>query len=87
MIGSTKKQIRSRKCRKKCLKKRWQIWKRCLRQCAGRELVEIEKIRCWQCGQTLLLAEYVKGEIKCPRCKKINKLEMGKTEPRAAPRE
>lgn len=35
----------------------------------------IEKIRCKQCGHTLLFAEIIKGEIKCPRCKNINKIE------------
>lgn len=35
----------------------------------------IEKIKCEECGHTLLFAEVVKGEIKCPRCKKINKIE------------
>lgn len=42
--------------------KRWQVMK-------------IEKIRCDNCGHTLLFAEVIKGEIKCPRCKKINKIE------------
>lgn len=51
------------------------------------EVVEIEKVRCVRCGQTLLLAEYVKGEIKCPRCKTINRLDMKMTEPRAVPKE
>ena len=35
----------------------------------------IEKIKCEKCGHTLLFAEVIKGEIKCPRCKKINKIE------------
>jgi phage FluMu protein Com len=56
-----------------------------LRLCA--EVVKIEKVRCARCGQTLLLAEYVKGEIKCPRCKTINRLDIKMTEPRAAPKE
>ncbi len=60
-------------------------WRRCLRLCA--EVVKIEKVRCVRCGQTLLLAEYVKGEIKCPRCKTINRLDIKMTEPRAAPKE
>lgn len=51
-------------------------------------MIQIEKVRCSKCGQTLLLAEVVKGEIKCPRCKTINKLDFKqKTEPRATPRE
>ncbi|WP_455616653.1 hypothetical protein [Eisenbergiella sp.] len=67
------------------LKRKWPNWKICLQ--AYMEVVEIEKIKCERCGQTLLLAEYVKGEIKCPRCKKINKLDVKRTEPRAAPKE
>lgn len=34
----------------------------------------IEKIKCDECGHTLLFAEVMRGEIKCPRCKKINKI-------------
>lgn len=40
------------------------------------EVIHVEKIVCNKCGQTLLKAEYVKGEIKCPRCKQINKLNL-----------
>lgn len=36
--------------------------------------IKIEKIKCKICGQTLLLATVVQGEIKCPRCKAINKI-------------
>nr|DAY91331.1 MAG TPA: DNA-directed RNA polymerase [Caudoviricetes sp.] len=36
---------------------------------------KIEKIKCKKCGKTLLLAERVKGEIKCPRCGEINKVD------------
>ncbi|MDE5978120.1 MAG: Com family DNA-binding transcriptional regulator [Turicibacter sp.] len=35
----------------------------------------MKEIRCPNCNQLLLKAEVVKGEIKCPRCKKINKLD------------
>lgn len=38
--------------------------------------MKIENIRCENCNQLLLKADLVKGEIKCPRCKKINKLEI-----------
>nr|DAV86792.1 MAG TPA: DNA-directed RNA polymerase [Caudoviricetes sp.] len=38
-------------------------------------MIKIEKIRCTRCGHTLLFANYIKGEMKCPRCKKINKIE------------
>ena len=40
-----------------------------------RKVRKIEKIKCEKCGHTLLFVEVVKGEIKCPRCKKINKIE------------
>ena len=36
----------------------------------------IEKIKCAKCGHTLLFAEVIKAEIKCPRCKKINKIDI-----------
>ena len=38
----------------------------------------MEKIRCTECGRTLLLIEYGKIEIKCPRCGKIIKIEHRK---------
>ncbi|WP_418419396.1 Com family DNA-binding transcriptional regulator [Blautia sp.] len=34
----------------------------------------MEKIKCNKCGRTLMKADVVKGEIKCPRCGAINKL-------------
>lgn len=40
-----------------------------------RRVVSIEKVKCKKCGLTLLFADVVKGEIKCPRCKAINKLD------------
>ncbi|EPY2302325.1 Com family DNA-binding transcriptional regulator [Clostridium sporogenes] len=47
-----------------------------------KEVVNIEEIRCLNCNQLLLKADYVKGEIKCTRCKKIIKLEIEqRTEP------
>ncbi len=47
----------------------------------------IVKIKCKNCGQTLLFANHADIEMKCPRCKKINKIKMEhvKTEPRATP--
>ncbi|NEZ80391.1 Com family DNA-binding transcriptional regulator [Clostridium botulinum] len=46
------------------------------------EVINIEEIRCPKCNQLLLKAEYIKGEIKCIRCKKIIKLEINRrTEP------
>lgn len=48
------------------------------------EVINIEEIRCTRCNWLLLKADYVKGEIKCPRCKELNKLEgEQRTEPRA----
>ncbi|MGL5718021.1 MAG: Com family DNA-binding transcriptional regulator [Paraclostridium sp.] len=38
----------------------------------------MKDIRCPLCNQLLLKAEYVKGEIKCLRCKNIIKLENSK---------
>lgn len=40
--------------------------------------MKIRNIRCINCNQLLLKADKVKGEIKCPRCKKINKLDYNK---------
>lgn len=38
-------------------------------------VILIVKIKCMKCGHTLLFAEYIKGEIKCSRCKAVNKVE------------
>ncbi|MFR8559633.1 MAG: zinc finger domain-containing protein [Acutalibacteraceae bacterium] len=46
---------------------------RCLWQWQVRN---IDKIKCENCGQTLMYADYAKAEIKCPRCKTINKIQM-----------
>ncbi|MGH4125594.1 MAG: Com family DNA-binding transcriptional regulator [Clostridium sp.] len=46
-------------------------------------MIKIVEIRCKHCNQMLLKADYVKGELKCPRCKKINDINIPKTEPRA----
>lgn len=35
----------------------------------------MKKLKC-DCGQTLLFYEYAKLEVKCPRCKRIIKLEV-----------
>ncbi|AUN03404.1 hypothetical protein RSJ19_10920 [Clostridium botulinum] len=51
-------------------------------RCFFNEVINIEEIRCSDCNQLLLKADYVKGEIKCTRCKKIIKLEIKqRTEP------
>ncbi|WP_115641055.1 Com family DNA-binding transcriptional regulator [Clostridium putrefaciens] len=45
-------------------------------------MINIEEIRCPKCNHLLLKADYIKGEIKCNRCKKIIKLEIKqRTEP------
>lgn len=55
------------------------------------EVRKIEKVKCEKCNQTLLLNDTAEGkiEVKCPRCKTLNKiiLERKKTEPRATPLE
>ena len=44
------------------------------------EMAKLEAIFASMCGKTLLLAEYVMGEIKCPRCGKINQLNITQRE-------
>lgn len=34
----------------------------------------MKKIKCTNCNKTLMLAEIIKGEIKCPRCGVVNKV-------------
>ena len=36
----------------------------------------MKKLKCEKCGKTLLLIEYGKLEIKCPRCGHITKIEI-----------
>ena len=48
-----------------------------------KKVIKIEEVRCRYCNQLLLKAYYIKGELKCPRCKKINKINIVKTELRA----
>ena len=36
----------------------------------------MKKLKCEKCGKTLLLIEYGKLEIKCPRCGHIEKIEI-----------
>ncbi|MBU3107136.1 Com family DNA-binding transcriptional regulator [Clostridium gasigenes] len=43
-------------------------------------MIKIKDVRCPKCNQLLLKADYIKGEIKCPRCKEIIKVEKPKTE-------
>ncbi|MEG0133559.1 MAG: Com family DNA-binding transcriptional regulator [Clostridium sp.] len=46
-------------------------------------MINIKDIRCPNCNQLLLKADYIKGEIKCPRCRDIVKIDNPKTEFRA----
>ncbi|MCB2347308.1 Com family DNA-binding transcriptional regulator [Clostridium estertheticum] len=41
-------------------------------------MVVIKDIRCPICNQLLLRADYIKGEIKCIRCKNTINLEVTK---------
>ncbi|WP_243123181.1 MULTISPECIES: Com family DNA-binding transcriptional regulator [Clostridium] len=43
-----------------------------------KKVIYIKEIRCKNCNQLLLKADEIRGEIKCPRCKQINKLEIVK---------
>lgn len=36
----------------------------------------MKKVKCIRCGRALLLLDFGKLEIKCPRCKRINKIEI-----------
>ena len=36
----------------------------------------MKKLKCETCGKTLLLIEYGKLEIKCPRCGRVTKVEI-----------
>lgn len=48
----------------------------------GRKAVLIiEKIKCPNCGKTLMFANSADVEIKCPRCKEIINIKYPKTEP------
>lgn len=37
---------------------------------------DYRKLKCERCGKTLLLIEYGKIEIKCPRCGHISSVEI-----------
>ena len=75
MRGETVKQKR---WLRRLLSSKWPRWNRRWLRCAG--VVDIEKIKCEKCGRTLLLAELLKGEIKCPRCGTINRIEYPQRE-------
>lgn len=36
----------------------------------------MKKLKCEKCGNTLMLIEYGKLEIKCPRCGRISKVHI-----------
>lgn len=40
--------------------------------------VHMKKIRCTDCGRTLLLIDYGRIEIKCPRCGHVMEIEKEK---------
>ena len=44
---------------------------------------KMEKIKCPQCGLTLIFANKIEGEIKCNRCKQIVRLQKEKSEEHA----
>ena len=41
---------------------------------------KMEKIKCPQCGQTLIFINYIDGEIKCTRCKNKIRIQKEKSE-------
>ncbi|WP_148550657.1 Com family DNA-binding transcriptional regulator [Paraclostridium bifermentans] len=41
-------------------------------------MINIKDLRCPECNQLLIKVDYVVGEIKCQRCKKIIKLDITK---------
>ena len=43
----------------------------------------MEKIKCPQCGQTLIFIKHIDGEIKCTRCKNIIRIQKEKSEEHA----
>lgn len=43
----------------------------------------MEKIKCPQCGLTLIFAENIEAEIKCNRCKQIVRIQKEKSEEHA----
>lgn len=43
----------------------------------------MERIKCPQCGLTLIFASYIDAEIKCNRCKQIVGMQKEKSEEHA----
>ena len=43
----------------------------------------MEKIKCPQCGLTLIFVNYIDAEIKCNRCKQIIRIQKEKSEEHA----
>lgn len=46
-------------------------------------MTNMEKIKCPQCGQTLIFAIHIDGEIKCARCKNRIRIQKEKSEEHA----
>lgn len=44
---------------------------------------DMEKIKCPQCGQTLIFINHIEGEIKCIRCKNKIQIQKEKSEEHA----
>lgn len=44
---------------------------------------KMEKIKCPQCGLTLIFAKHIEAEIKCTRCKNIIRIQKEKSEDHA----
>ncbi len=44
---------------------------------------KMEKIKCPNCGHTLIFATNIDAELKCNRCKKIIKIQKEKSEEHA----
>ena len=45
----------------------------------------MEKVRCCECGRVLLLIEFGKLRIKCPKCGHINGINIDKQSPVESP--
>lgn len=45
----------------------------------------MQKVKCEKCGQTLMLAAFALVQIKCPRCGKINKINLEEDKQRQEP--
>ncbi|WP_346896101.1 Com family DNA-binding transcriptional regulator [Clostridium sp. UBA7503] len=48
-------------------------------------MICIVKVKCPFCNKLLIKADYIKGEIKCSRCKRLINIKIEKPELRATP--